>query len=72
MAKCNESKIFLKQAGDDADVLMGRTAESPASAHKSVEIVGEDVDLLIIMMGLKTPSNVYFINLGRGKTPQLL
>ena len=72
MTKCNESGIASKQAADDADTLIVRTAESLASAHKSVAIVGEDVDLLVIMMDLQTPPNVYFLKPGRGKAPQLL
>ncbi|CAG9766606.1 unnamed protein product [Ceutorhynchus assimilis] len=46
--------------------------ESLASTNQTVAIVGEDIDLLIIMMGLSTSPNVYLLKPGKEKTPQLL
>lgn len=72
MAKCKEAGIGCRQANEDADTLIVRTAESLAPTHQTVVIVGEDVDLLVIMMGLNTSPNVYLLKPGKGKAPQLL
>ncbi|CAH1109408.1 unnamed protein product [Psylliodes chrysocephalus] len=72
MAKCEEAGIACRQANEDADSLIVRTAESLGLTHQTVAIVGEDVDLLVIMMGLNTSPNVYLLKPGKGKPPQLL
>ncbi|CAH1104434.1 unnamed protein product [Psylliodes chrysocephalus] len=72
MAKCEEPGIACRQANEDADSLFVRTAESLVPTHQTVAIVGEDVDLMVIMMGLNTSPNVYLLNPGKGKAPQLL
>lgn len=56
-----------KQAEQDADTLLCQTAQSLASEEEVVVLVGEDIDLLVILVGTDTPSNVYFLKPGRGK-----
>ncbi|CAH1113243.1 unnamed protein product [Psylliodes chrysocephalus] len=72
MAKCEEAGIACRQANEDADSLIVWTAEFLAPTHQTVAIVREDVDLLVIMMGINTSSNVYLLKPGKGKAPQLL
>lgn len=72
MSKFKEAKILCKQAQEDADRLIVVTAKNLASHHSSVTVVGEDVDLLVIMIGLCTPSNVTFLKPGKGKVQSKL
>ncbi|XP_071642214.1 uncharacterized protein [Temnothorax longispinosus] len=61
--------IAVKQADHDADRLIVTTAIAESIQHDKVVIVGEDVDLAVLMIGL-TPvdRNIHFFKQGRGKT----
>lgn len=72
MAMCEEAGITCYQATEDADGLIVQTAESLAPFHKNVAVVAEDVDILVIMMGLRISDNIYLLKPGRGKDPPLL
>ncbi|XP_031335335.1 uncharacterized protein LOC116165167 isoform X2 [Photinus pyralis] len=67
LQKLSASQIDTKQASEDADTLIVQTAQSLAEEHETVVVVGEDVDLLVIMIGTLTSSNVYFLKPGKGK-----
>ena len=58
------------KAREDADVLIVNTAMNLAEDHSLVVIVGEDIDLLVIMVGRCRGiyDNVYFLKPGKGKT----
>lgn len=66
--------IHTKQAQEDADTLIVTTAMDLAQQHNSVVIVGEDVDLLVIMIGRcrGVHSNVYFLKPGKGTVSPLI
>ena len=38
--------------------------------HDNVVVIGEDMDLLVVLIGLCNVSNVYFMKPGKGKTTQ--
>ena len=66
------SNITTKQAVEDADVLIVSTAKSLASQYEAVVIVGEDVDLLILLAGTSPATdNVYIRKPGRSNSPVL-
>lgn len=63
----------VKQAEDDADVLIVNTAISlcSESIFDAVFVVGEDVDLLVLLTALApAESSIYFRKPGRGKTAE--
>lgn len=68
--KFESANFIVKQATEDADTLIINTAISISSAFDSVIVVGEDVDLLVLLMALSTRSNIYFLKPGKGKTLQ--
>lgn len=61
----------VKQHEEDADTLIVTTAMELCKKHDSVVIVGEDVDLLIILNAIakKQQKNIYFMKPGKGKSP---
>lgn len=68
----NAAGIRSRQAEEDADVLIVKTAtELSASEEKNVVIVGEDVDLLVILTQLAFENpRVFYLKPSRGKVPQ--
>lgn len=55
--------IVVEQAFEDADTLIVKTAIDHADAYDYVEIVGEDIDLLILLTGIAHQrSNVFSTN----------
>lgn len=68
-AKLQTSGIEIRQAPDDADTLIISTAIEISKTSSNVVVVGEDVDLLILLMAT-TPENqeIIFFKPGRRKT----
>ncbi|GBM18721.1 hypothetical protein AVEN_263534-1, partial [Araneus ventricosus] len=66
----NKDSLMVKQATEDADTLIINIAMSVSSAFDSVIVVGEDVDLLILLTALSTRSNIYILKPGKGKISQ--
>lgn len=66
--------IQVDQVEEDADRLIIPTTIENASNFEEVVIVGEDVNVLVLLYGLTNPthSNIYFQKCGRGKTPAFL
>ncbi|CAH2086142.1 unnamed protein product [Euphydryas editha] len=65
--------IKVEQAFEDADTLIVNTAIKEASSHDSVEIVGEDIDLLVLLAGLAPDkNNIFFRKPAKGNTPEKL
>jgi hypothetical protein len=60
------SNWIFKKAKENADVLIINTALDMAHNHDNVIIIGEDIDLLIILIGLCNSPNVYFLKPGKG------
>ncbi|KMQ85933.1 hypothetical protein RF55_15251 [Lasius niger] len=67
--KFEAANFIVKQATGDADTLIINTAIS-ISTFDSVIVVGEDVDLLVLLTALSTRSNIYLLKPGKGKTLQ--
>jgi len=74
MEKFEDAKIDSQQAVEDADILIITTALMLAPLNKYVTVVGEDIDLLVILIGLCSPDikNVFFLKPGKGKVSQTL
>lgn len=74
MTEMTAKGIEVKQATEDADVMIVHTAISKAAEYDSVIITGEDVDLLVLLTALASTShkNIYFEKSGRGNAPSLL
>ncbi|KAG8184406.1 hypothetical protein JTE90_004578 [Oedothorax gibbosus] len=66
-----KAQIITKQATEDVDVLIVQTAISLSSEHDSVVVIGEDIDLLVLVTAL-APENVYFWKSGRGNKADAL
>lgn len=67
-----ECGIEVKQAQEDADLLIVNTALSKAKELEKVVIVGEDIDLLVLMTALgQSFSNLFYLKPGRGSAGDL-
>ncbi|CAH1100382.1 unnamed protein product [Psylliodes chrysocephalus] len=78
-----KNKILTSQAEEDADKLTVTTAISISSSYEVVKIVGEDIDLLVLLCGLsrdggyhilptnRPNNNIIFVKCGRGKYPDV-
>lgn len=65
--------IEVKQATEDADVMIVPPAVSAAEHYASVTITGEDIDLLVLLSALgNARKNIYFQKTGKGRTPTLV
>lgn len=68
-----DSGVVVQQAPADADSFIVGTAIQEASNHDEVTIIGEDIDLLVILTALGYHlNNVFFKKPGRGRTPEQL
>lgn len=68
MEKLQAVNITAKQARDDADVLIIETAIEESKHGKTAVIVGEDIDLLVILIGrtLFYDQEIFFRKVGKG------
>lgn len=65
--KLEAQNYTFKQAVEDADTLIVQTAIELASSFSSVHVIGEDVDLLVLLTAkAREIPNVYFRKPGRG------
>ncbi|GBO09407.1 hypothetical protein AVEN_87148-1 [Araneus ventricosus] len=65
-----KANICVQQAVEDADLTIVNNAISVAPQYDYVCVIGEDIDLLVLLTALaSTHSNVFFQKCGRGKTP---
>lgn len=69
METLDAAQIPAKQAEEDADMLIVTTAIDISPVYQTVTVVGEDVDLIVLLVGLSAPENVFFLKPGRGKSP---
>lgn len=67
-SKLEKSDFIVKQASDDADTLIINTTIDLSLYIDIVIVFGEDIDLLIILIGLSTTINeIFFVKPGKGK-----
>ncbi|GBO01474.1 hypothetical protein AVEN_222617-1 [Araneus ventricosus] len=65
-----KANICVQQPVEDADLTIVNTAISVAPQYDYVRVVGEDIDLLVLLTALaSTHSNVFIQKCGRRKTP---
>ncbi|GBN02923.1 hypothetical protein AVEN_106794-1 [Araneus ventricosus] len=65
-----KANICVQQAIEDADLTIVNTDISVAPQYDYARVVGEGIDLLVLLTALaSTHSNVFFQKCGRGKTP---
>ncbi|GBM36410.1 hypothetical protein AVEN_234799-1 [Araneus ventricosus] len=65
-----KANVTVKQAVGDEDVLIVETAVSVRSHYDNIFVVGEDIDLLILLPGLAAmKEHLYFQKCGKGRTP---
>ncbi|GBM04554.1 hypothetical protein AVEN_93957-1 [Araneus ventricosus] len=68
-----KANVTVKQAVEDADILIVETAVSVKSQYDNIFVVGEDIDFLVLLTGLAPmKENVYFRKCFRGRTPDVL
>lgn len=73
MDNFRQAGISVQQAFEDADVTIVTTAITQSCIFDTVEIVGEDIDLLVILLGLAPQSrNIFFRKPAKGKVPPSL
>jgi hypothetical protein len=70
--KLTAAHIENKQAIEDADSMICNTAQCLSLEHDLVVLVGEDIDLLVILIGTQSPDNLYFFKPGRGKVAPIV
>ncbi|GBN33217.1 hypothetical protein AVEN_40630-1 [Araneus ventricosus] len=68
-----KANVTVKQAVEDADVLIVETAVSVKFQYDNIFVVGEDIDFLVLLTGLAPmKENLYFRKCGKGRTPDVL
>ncbi|GBN14027.1 hypothetical protein AVEN_811-1 [Araneus ventricosus] len=68
-----KANVTIKQAVEDADVLIVETAVSVKSQYDNLFVVGENIDFLVLLTGLAPmKENLYFQKCGKGRTPDAL
>lgn len=60
----------VRQATEDADISIINTALQISSTYQFVIVVEEDIDLLVLLIGLaKSDQNIYFYKPVKGRIP---
>ncbi|GBL95381.1 hypothetical protein AVEN_154788-1 [Araneus ventricosus] len=59
--------MTYKKADEDADCLIVKSI-ALAPTHSSVVVISEDIELFVILIGICTFDNVYFLKLEKGKS----
>ncbi|GBM87699.1 hypothetical protein AVEN_223660-1 [Araneus ventricosus] len=68
-----KANVTVKQAVEDADVLIVETAVSVKSQYDNISVVGEGIDLLVLLTGLAPmKENLYSRKCGKWTTPDVL
>lgn len=64
------SGVGVIQAEDDADTLIVQTAIQKTQNYRKVIVIGEDIDLIVLLLTLSTTQSdqIVFLKPGRGKT----
>lgn len=73
MEKLDQNNFDVKQAAEDADTIIVREAIQLAQQSECVVIVGEDIDLLVLLTAFAPNSNtIYFLKPGKGQSSSTL
>ncbi|GBM19966.1 hypothetical protein AVEN_164905-1 [Araneus ventricosus] len=68
-----KANVTVKQAVEDADVLIVETAVSVKFQYNNIFVVGEGIDILLLLTGLDPmKENLYFRKCGKGRPPDML
>ncbi|GBN02869.1 hypothetical protein AVEN_166135-1 [Araneus ventricosus] len=68
-----KANVTVKQAAENADVLIVETAVSVISQYDNIFVVGENIDFLVLLTGLAPmKENLYFRKCGKGRTPDVI
>ncbi|GBN13654.1 hypothetical protein AVEN_66182-1 [Araneus ventricosus] len=68
-----KANVTVKQAVEDADVLIVETAVSAKSQYDNIFVVGENIDFLVLLTALAPmKENLYFRKCGKGRKPDVL
>ncbi|GBN66206.1 hypothetical protein AVEN_175974-1 [Araneus ventricosus] len=68
-----KANVTVKQAVENADVLIVEIAVSVKSQYDNIFVVGENIDFLVLLTGLApVKENLYFRRCGKGRTPDVL
>lgn len=70
--KMGNHNIQVLQAEEDADRLIITTAVTAASTYDRVVVVGEDIDLLIILTAISNQRELFYNKCGRGKASDVM
>ena len=64
------SEVGVIQSEDDADTLIVLTAIQKTQNYRKVIVIGEDIDLIVLLLTLSTTQSdqIVFLKPGRGKT----
>ncbi|GBM46363.1 hypothetical protein AVEN_65968-1 [Araneus ventricosus] len=68
-----KANVTVKQAVEDADVVIVETAVSVKSQYDNIFVVGENIDFLVLLTVLAPmKENLYLRKCGKGRTPDVL
>ncbi|GBM73704.1 hypothetical protein AVEN_177752-1 [Araneus ventricosus] len=67
MNKFSSLNMACKKADEDADCLIVNFSVALAPTHPSVVVIGEHIDLFVILIGIFTFDNIYSLKAGKGK-----
>ncbi|GBO44519.1 hypothetical protein AVEN_107529-1 [Araneus ventricosus] len=68
-----KANVAVKQAVEDADVVIVETAVSVKSQYDNISVVSENIDFLVLLTVLAPmKENLYFRKCGKGRTPDVL
>ncbi|KAJ8671046.1 hypothetical protein QAD02_002305 [Eretmocerus hayati] len=70
--KLESNECSTSIANEDADTLIVQTALALNGSGKNVVIVGEDIDLLVILNQQATDDSIFFLKPGKGNVPDRL
>ncbi|GBO08948.1 hypothetical protein AVEN_170368-1 [Araneus ventricosus] len=72
MNKFSSLSMTCKKAEKDANCLIVNSALALVPTHQSLVVIGEDVDLIVILIGIFTFYSVYFLKPGKGKIAEMI
>ncbi|GBM10481.1 hypothetical protein AVEN_109288-1 [Araneus ventricosus] len=68
--KFSTLNMVCKKAGENADCLIVNSAVAFIPTHPPVIVIGERIDIFVILIGIFTFDNVYFLKPGKGKSAE--
>lgn len=68
VANLSHPLVICKLIEGDADSLIVQTVVALTTEHDYVVVVDEDIDLLVLMTALSSPSKLHLMKPGKGKS----